>query len=148
MVFYIEDRGIFSEKEALTITRQMGESLTCVHQQGFLHRDVKPHNIVLRRDTREAVLINFGFAREYIDSRTITQTQGFAPLEQYKKKARRGAFTDVYALAATLYSLLTAKIPFPANFCEQNVALIPPQQHNPQISARINQAILQGSRSL
>lgn len=85
--FYIEEQGIFSPREALNIIRQVGEALTCVHQQGLLHRDVKPHNIVLRRDTREAVLIDFGLAREYIDSRTITQTnqvtKGFAPLEQF-----------------------------------------------------------------
>ncbi|MGK7903089.1 MAG: GUN4 domain-containing protein [Hormoscilla sp.] len=146
--FYIDDRGIFSEEEALTIIRQVGEALTCVHQQGFLHRDVKPHNIVLRRDTREAVLIDFGLAREYIDGRTMSQTnyrtECFAPIEQYELKAKRGAFTDVYALAATLYYLLTEQKPFPAEVRKQNVPIIPPQQHNSQISNRINQAILQG----
>ena len=111
--FHIDEQGIFSEEEALTIIRQVGEALTCVHQQGLLHRDVKPHNIVLRRDTREAVLIDFGLAREYIDDRTMSQTnyrtEGFAPIEQYEIKAKRGPFTDVYALAATLYYLLTSK---------------------------------------
>ncbi|MBC6477317.1 MAG: SUMF1/EgtB/PvdO family nonheme iron enzyme [Hormoscilla sp. GM7CHS1pb] len=145
---HLENRRFFSEAEALPIIRQVGEALSYVHSQGFLHRDVKPANIVLRRDPRQAVLIDFGLAREYIDNRTLTQTNrvtyGFAPIEQYQRKAQRGAFTDVYALAATLYNLLTNQVPFPANFREQNVALIPPQQHNPQISDRINQGILMG----
>jgi len=83
---HIDEHGIFSEDEALSIIRQVREALTCVHQEGFLHRDVKPHNIVLRRQTREAVLIDFGLAREYIDGRTLTQTnyptEYFAPIEQ------------------------------------------------------------------
>lgn len=146
LAMHLENRGLFSEAEALPIIRQVGEALTYIHSQGFLHRDVKPANIVLRRDTGQAVLIDFGLAREYIDNRTITNqvTQGFAPIEQYKRNGQRGPFTDVYALAATLYNLLTNQVPFPANFREQNVPLIPPQQHNPQISNRINQAILQG----
>ncbi len=145
---HINEHGIFSEDEALSIIRQVGEALTCVHQEGFLHRDVKPHNIVLRRDTREAVLIDFGLAREYIDGRTMSQTnyrtECFAPIEQYKLKAKRGPFTDVYALAARLYYLLTDQKPFPAEVRKQNVPLIPPQQHNSQISERVNQAILKG----
>ena len=53
-------------------------------------------------------------------------------------------YTDVYALAATFYYVLTLQLPFPAPFRRQGANLIPPQQHNPNISDRINLAILKG----
>jgi serine/threonine protein kinase len=55
-----------------------------------------------------------------------------------------GAYTDVYSLAATLYHLLTNKIPIPANFRAQGVPLTPPKEYNSQISDRIDRAILNG----
>ncbi|MEM9541322.1 MAG: serine/threonine-protein kinase [Cyanobacteria bacterium P01_E01_bin.42] len=145
----VEDGGILSELEALQYIQQVGEALGYFHQtQESLHRDVKPQNILVRRKTTEAVLIDFGLARDFIDGKTLTQTnaltQCFAPLEQYRERAKRGAFIDVYALSATLYYLLTKQLPFPANFREQGVNLIPPKQHNPQISDRVNGAILTG----
>ena len=114
----------------------------------MLHRDVKPSNIVLRKDTKEAILIDFGLAREFIDGRTQThtnaRTESYAPIEQYRIRAKRGAFTDVYALAATFYFLVTGQQPLPAQFRWQGAELIPPQKHNPQLSDRINRIIVQG----
>lgn len=137
-----------SESEALFYIKQVGEALTYIHQQGLLHRDVKPSNIMLRTDTSEAVLIDFGLAREFIADRTQThtnaRTESFAPIEQYQIKAKRGAYTDVYALAATLYFAVTGVQPLPAQFRWQGAALIPPKQHNPQLSDRINEAIVTG----
>ncbi|MGA1623581.1 MAG: serine/threonine-protein kinase [Synechocystis sp.] len=137
-----------SEVEALRYIEQIGSALDYVHHQGFLHRDVKPANIMIRSHTQEAVLIDFGLAREFVQDEvqvhTNSRTESFAPLEQYEKRAKRGAYTDVYALAATLYYALTLQLPFPAPFRKQGAALIPPQQHNPRISNRVNQAILQG----
>ncbi len=146
---YLEDRGVLSEEEGLRIVRQIGEALTAVHSQGFLHRDVKPLNILLRQDTGDAVLIDFGLAREFTSgiaqTHTNQMTECFAPVEQYEKKAERGAYTDVYALAATLYVLLTAKLPVPARFRQEaNIPLTPPKQHNPRISDRVSEAILKG----
>ena len=146
---YLDDRGVLSEEEALRIVRQIGEALTAVHSQGFLHRDVKPLNILLRQDTRDAVLIDFGLAREFTSgiaqTHTNQKTERFAPVEQYEKKAERGAYTDVYALAATLYVLLTGELPVPAKFRQEaNIPLTPPKQHNPRISDRVSEAILKG----
>lgn len=95
-----------------------------------------------------AVLIDFGIAREFTPNLTQTHTQalsdGFAPIEQYDWRAKRGAYTDVYALAATLYSMLTGEIPAPSPVRAFGTPLQPPQQLNPQISDRVNQAILKG----
>ncbi|MGB3421023.1 MAG: serine/threonine-protein kinase [Dolichospermum sp.] len=143
------ENGYLSETEALRYTDQIGLALECVHERGLLHRDVKPNNILLRRKSKEAVLIDFGLAREFrpgkIRSMTATKTEGYAPIEQYRRRGDFGYYTDVYALAATLYSLLTNRVPIPANYrAEEDVKLSPPQKYNPQISDKVNAAILKG----
>lgn len=74
---------------------------------------------------------------------TNSKTEGYAPIEQYERRGTFGAHTDVYALAATLYSLLTAEVPIPAIF-RKHAELTPPKQHNPNISDRVNHAIMLG----
>ncbi len=139
-----------SESEALIYISQIGEALTVIHKKGLLHRDVKPHNIIVRNNNnnREAVLIDFGIAREFIPDVVLTQTaagsNGFSPIEQYAEKAKRGEFTDVYSLAGTLYYLLTGQIPIPSPARAARIALNPAQQFNPKISDRIQAAILKG----
>jgi eukaryotic-like serine/threonine-protein kinase len=146
---YTADNGYLSEAEALGYIDQIGQALECVHEQGLLHRDIKPSNILLRRKTKEAVLIDFGLAREFqpgkIRSMTAKKTEGYAPIEQYERRGDFGYYTDVYALAATLYSLLTNRVPIPANYrAEEDVKLSPPQKFNQQISDKVNAAILKG----
>lgn len=155
---YLEQKSILSEAEGLRYIRQIGEALICVHSKGFLHRDVKPQNIMLRSldadspDPYEAVLIDFGSAREFTVGKTETHTnigtECFAPIEQYEKRARRGEFTDVYALASTLYLLLTGKRPCPADFRDQGMKLIPPKQHNSSLRPQVNDAMLKGMELL
>ncbi|MBD2358075.1 GUN4 domain-containing protein [Tolypothrix sp. FACHB-123] len=144
----IENQGILPEAEALGYIHQIGEALTVVHNNGLLHRDVKPQNIMLRANKSEAVLIDFGIAREFSQNLTQTHTQmladGFAPIEQYDKRAKRGAFTDVYALAATLYCLVTGEVPTMAPIRAIGTPLEEPKNINSSISDKVNQAILKG----
>jgi serine/threonine protein kinase len=142
------NHGILSESEALLYMQQIGDALTLIHNNGLLHRDIKPLNMMLRKNRSEAVLIDFGIAREFTPNLTKTHTQslseGFAPIEQYDWRAKRGAYTDVYALAATLYSLVTGEVPIPSPVRAFGTALEPPQKLNPKISDRVNRAILNG----
>ena len=144
---HLEKKGKFSEAEAVKIITKIGSALTYVHQQEFLHRDIKPANILLRKSDSSPVLIDFGLAREYTPGnfKTMTNalTECFAPPEQYERQGNFGAWTDVYALAATLYVLVTAKPPIPAQYRDY-APLKPPQEINPHLSNRINQAILKG----
>ncbi|MBD2297234.1 serine/threonine-protein kinase [Nostoc sp. FACHB-190] len=144
---YVDEHGPLPEDEALCYIDQIGQALEYIHQQKFLHRDVKPNNILLRADQQETVLIDFGLAREFtigqIGSMTNAKTEGYAPIEQYERQGKFGDYTDVYALAATLYTLLTNVVPFPANY-RQYAQLSPPKQYNSRISYKVNNAIVQG----
>jgi formylglycine-generating enzyme required for sulfatase activity/predicted Ser/Thr protein kinase len=116
---YVEEKGKLTESQALKYIKQVGEALIYIHEKGFLHRDIKPHNIMLRAGSQQAVLIDFGLAREYIDGKTLSMTNfhtpAYAPIEQYDRHGHFGAYTDIYALAATLYHLVTGEPPiFPA----------------------------------
>jgi serine/threonine protein kinase len=140
--------GIVSEAEALLYIKQIGEALTVIHRKGLLHRDIKPRNIMIRKGKLEAVLIDFGIAREFIPDvvqrHTVYRTPGFAPPEQYQLEAPRGEYIDVYGLSATLYTLITGEIPTSADDRIRNIPLQAPLKFNPRISDRVNVAILQG----
>jgi formylglycine-generating enzyme required for sulfatase activity/tRNA A-37 threonylcarbamoyl transferase component Bud32 len=108
---YVRAKGRLSEKESLLYIDQISLALDYVHQDTFLHRDVNPRNIMLREDRREAVLIDFGLAREFAELEPIylSNTDGselYKPVEQYEKRGVFGPPTDIYALAVTLYHLL------------------------------------------
>ncbi|AFY53935.1 WD40 repeat-containing protein [Rivularia sp. PCC 7116] len=145
---YLRRMGVLSEAEALLYIHQIGDALEVIHRRGLLHRDIKPGNIIIRQGKSEAVLIDFGIAREFIPNEvqkhTVYRTPGFAPPEQYQISALRGEFIDVYALAATLYTIITGIIPPAAEDRGKNTLLKPPQDLNPHISDRTNQAIMRG----
>jgi predicted Ser/Thr protein kinase len=110
----VEKNGPLSEAQVLEVARQLGGALQEVHQAGLLHRDVKPDNVMMV--ARGAVLIDFGSARAIAAGgrQSIIVTPGYAPLEQYASEAKRGPFTDVYAMAGTLFFALTGQPPIPA----------------------------------
>jgi serine/threonine protein kinase len=142
------NEGILSESVSILYIQQIGSALGYLHERNILHRDIKPSNIMLRAATQEAISIDFGLAREFIAGKimahTNARTECFAPIEQYQERAKRGAYTDVYALAATFYFLITGQEPIPAPFRLHGTKLIPPRQHNPLISTETNLAIVQG----
>lgn len=111
---YVEEHGPIEGRRLLEMLEPVIRSLTKVHQNGVLHRDISPDNILLTRDDR-LVLIDFGAARrENINvtrSMTVMFKRGFSPEEQYRTRGRQGAWTDVYALCATAYYALTGKTP-------------------------------------
>ena len=91
------------------------DALSVIHQADFLHRDIAPDNIIVRRDATP-VLIDFGSARGEIAQHTRTISAlvkpGYSPYEQYAETGKKqGPWTDIYALAGTLYHAVTGKRP-------------------------------------
>ncbi|MEL6899846.1 MAG: serine/threonine-protein kinase [Cyanobacteria bacterium J06606_4] len=136
-----------SEAEAVGYIQQIGKALQAVHSKGLLHRDVKPQNIMIHQLTGEAVLIDFGIARELTQNPTKTHTsivsEGYAPIEQYLPKAQRSAATDIYGLAATLYTLLTGEVPVAA-VLRDRTPLPPVRACRPDVSEAVARAIAYG----
>ena len=135
------------ETIAINYIRQVGAALEAVHQNGLLHRDVKPQNIILREGTDQVVLIDFGIAREFTPGATQVHTsiitEGFAPIEQYMAQAKRTPATDVYGLAATLYALLTTQVPV-SSVLRDRQPMPAPRDLRPEISPATNQAVMRG----
>jgi serine/threonine protein kinase len=109
--------GPLSEVEIKDIFIPILDGLKTVHDAGLLHRDIKPDNVYLRRDG-PPVLLDFGAARQYTadQTRNVTTivTPGYAPFEQYQVNGALGAWTDLYALGATMYACISGHPPVDA----------------------------------
>ena len=112
----IDRSGPLSEEQAVVWINQVCDALVYIHNQKppIIHRDIKPANIRITPAGR-AMLVDFGIAKSYSpDKVTVTGaravTPGYAPVEQYGS-ARTDARSDIYAVGATLYALLTGKEP-------------------------------------
>lgn len=139
--------GPLAETQAIHYIRQVGAALAVIHQSGLLHRDIKPHNIILRQGTQKVVLIDFGIAREFTPGVTQTNTgslsAGYAPIEQYLPQNQWIPATDIYALVATFYALLTGQPPV-ASVLRDRVPLLDLRQFQPYLSSAVEQAIFRG----
>ncbi len=94
---------------------QIFDGLQVIHRKGFIHRDIKPQNILIRRDC-SPILIDFGSARQDLEEKchqhTTVVSHGYSPIEQYGGDGDgQGPWTDLYALGATLYKAMTGSAP-------------------------------------
>jgi formylglycine-generating enzyme required for sulfatase activity/predicted Ser/Thr protein kinase len=144
----LEERGAaLPEDQVLPWIQQICDALTYLHTQKppIVHRDIKPANIRIT-PSGKAMLVDFGIAKIYDPSSKTTQgaqavTPGFSPYEQYGK-GPTDARTDVYALGATLYTLLTATEPPESIQRVVRDPLVLPRQRNPAISLRTSAALM------
>jgi serine/threonine protein kinase len=114
---YVATAGRLDIPVALRLIIPVADALRACHAVGLIHRDVSPDNIFLTSDGRVRVL-DFGAARFAIGSQStnlsIILKEGYAPFEQYQQNGRQGPWTDIYALTATLYRLVTGRLPVSA----------------------------------
>jgi F-box protein 11 len=141
----VEEDGCLEETDAVAFIEQVAGALDLIHGSKLLHRDIKPENIIITEEGR-AVLLDFGTAREFAAGKTrrmtTTLTPGYAPLEQYGQRARFGVFTDIYALGATLYHVLSGEMPIHATDRATGVKLPALQGINPKVSRSVSSAVM------
>ena len=111
----LKQQGKLPEQELKAIVKAILIGLQHIHEQDYYHRDIKPGNIYLRKQG-EPVLIDFGAARQAIGARSRSLTNivsaGYAPSEQYgSNQSKQGAWTDLYAVGATMYKSISGKEP-------------------------------------
>ena len=116
--YMLEKNGILPETTVLKYVRQIGEALQFVHDKSILHLDIKPSNILIDKNGN-ARLIDFGVSKRYdieqeeTSTTMLTLSKGFASIEQYDNEGIQefSPRPDIYSLGATMYNLLTGKIP-------------------------------------
>jgi serine/threonine protein kinase len=139
--------GRLGERVAIDILLRVLDGLRAVHAAGILHRDIDPHNIYLTAEGR-IILLDFGAARvavgEKSRSLSVILKPGYAPYEQYASSGKQGAWTDVYACAATLYRMVTGQVPPDAPGRVLEDTLVPPARIRREVSAHVSDSIVAG----
>jgi serine/threonine-protein kinase len=143
----IAARKRLPEREALEIVRQVASALEHAHERGFIHRDIKPRNIMMTR-SGVAKLADLGLARMMSDRELAESEAGraygtpfYISPEQIQGKIDIGPPADIYGLGATLYHMVTGRVPYEGKSQNEVMQrhlrqpLEPPDHVNPQISA-------------
>ncbi len=111
----LKRHGPITEDEIREVFAPLLDGVALIHKSGFLHRDIKPDNVVIRRADGSPVLIDFGSARQatagFHDISQPVVSAGYSPFEQYANSSRQGPFSDIYALGATAYACVTGHRP-------------------------------------
>jgi len=146
-------KKMLSEKEALPIIRQVAKALQHAHQRGFIHRDIKPKNIMISKNGN-VKLADLGLARALNDLEAAEAESGraygtpyYISPEQIRGKKNITPAADIYGLGATLYHMVTGNVPFPgknpSDVMHRHLkkTLVPPDHINSSLSPGFSQII-------
>lgn len=151
---YIKIRGSISPRDAINIANQVLDALGHAHENGIIHRDVKPQNVMISGNSVK--LTDFGIARDAsATTRTFAGTNVIGSVHYISPEQARGddvtAESDIYSCAVMIYEMLTGTVPFGG---ENTVAvalkhlqedMIPPADVNPKISQALSDVIMKGA---
>ena len=130
----IKRNGALDEAKAINYIRYIASALDHIHEQKINHLDVKPGNIMVRAKDDRVILIDFGLSKHYDNSGDQTSStpvgisHGYAPMEQYQVGgvSSFSPATDIYSLGATLYYIVTGKVPPQATVVgEEGIGTLP-----------------------
>lgn len=142
---YLQTYGPISVEEMQNIFAPILEALDKIHQNGVIHRDISPDNIMCLPEG-EVKLMDFGAARDYTDysaeGLSVILKMGFAPIEQYDSHGKQGPWTDIYALGATMYQCLTGRKPDDATKRSLEDTLVSPSMLGVSIAPPVEYAIM------
>ena len=144
---YLQNQDVpFSFQQAWKMLRPVAEALEKIHKTGIIHRDLNPGNLMME-ENGTIKIIDFGSARPYLETEktmTILIKKGYAPPEQYIKKGKQGPWTDVYALCATIYEMVTGVRPEPSIQRIEKDELYPPSAYGAEILPEEEELLFRG----
>ena len=147
----INNEGVLSWKWAVNIAMQIASALELAHKNGIVHRDIKPHNIIITEDGI-AKVTDFGIAKAVSNSTITAFGTTIGSVHYFSPEQAKGGFTDaksdLYSLGVVMYEMLTGKVPFDAD-TPVSVALKHMQEEpkepielNPEIPTAVNQIVI------
>ncbi len=147
----IEKKGFIPEEEAVDIALQILEALKEAHSHGVIHRDIKPHNIMISKNGIVKVT-DFGIARATSNHTMTTTMDAIGSVHYFSPEQARGAFTDqrtdIYSFGIVFYEMLTGKRPFvgenPVTIAMKHIQedITPPGELNENISEGVERVVL------
>ncbi len=112
---YIDKNGIFSWREAIEISVQILDALEHAHKHGIVHRDIKPHNIMITPD-KSIKVMDFGIARAATASTLTLSGTTIGSVHYFSPEQAKGSYTDaksdIYSMGIVMYEMLTGRVPF------------------------------------
>ena len=149
---YMEVKGVLNWKETLHFAMQIAKGLEHAHSRGIVHRDIKPHNVMVLKDGSVKVM-DFGIARVMSKSNTLTK-EALGSVHYISPEQAKGGYTDsrsdIYSLSVVMYEMMTGRPPFdgesPVAVAIQHIngGAPKPSTLNPNIPAGLEQIILKG----
>ena len=151
----IRREGHLSEMRAIDIAKQIAQALSSAHKKNIIHRDVKPHNILMSEDGT-AKIADFGIAKAVNSGTIVNNTSTVMGSVHYlsPEQARGGyvdARSDIYSLGIVLYEMLTGNVPFDGDnpvsvaMMHMNEAVPPPSRINPSVSPALDKVVLKAT---
>ena len=143
---YLKEKGgKLTYDETMEIITPILKTLQIVHRDQLIHRDISPDNIFITKENK-IKLLDFGAARyattTHSKSLSVILKPGYAPEEQYRSKGIQGSWSDVYAVAATMYKMLTGMVPDEALERRVNDQLVEPKKMGVQMPANAEIALM------
>ena len=147
----VEERGPLPWKWSVNVAIQIASALEMAHKNNIIHRDIKPHNIIITEDGI-AKVTDFGIAKAVSNSTITAFGTTIGSVHYFSPEHARGGYTDaksdLYSLGVVMYEMVTGKVPFDAD-TPVSVALkhmqeepVPPIEMNPHLPEAVNKIIL------